>query len=333
MSTSLRSMIASPRTNGALPRGMVASRTPVTLLDGGSAVLVREKLPSGDAGVRRTLQIMRNLARRDAENDRLRSIVKEHRQVTAAGTARAAAADGYFQDIAARHRQGSDRATAYALWQFMVKNFPYADDPDHIEHVTAPVYTLTKATPFPYRDCDDLACAYAGLLTAAGIPNRFKVIAWRKTRPPRQYTHVYNEWYDTNARRWVPVDIVMQGDGWNNERKPILRSETYPVLGRTEVGVREALSDSASSAEIDYEAIGKDILTRGLPKPFGQGENIGKILQDHAVTICLGNVRAQLYAHRYKLIAIAGAGALLFATAGYVTAMATLPERSQRRAA
>jgi len=315
------------------PTSRIVSRTPVTLLDGRTATLVREKLPPGDAGVRRTLHIMRDLARRDAADDRIRSIVRRHRQGTAAGTARAAASDAYLQEIASKHRKGSSRETAYALWQFMVRNFPYVADPDDIEHVNAPVYTLTKTAPFPYRDCDDLTCAYAGLLTAAGIPNRFKVIAWRKTRPPRQYTHVYNEWYDTGTRRWVPVDIVMQRDGWNNERKPILRSETYPVLSRTEVGMRETLSDGAVGAAIDYEAIGKDILTRALPKPFGQGENIGKVLQEHAVSICLGSVKAQLYAHRYKLMAIAGAGALLFATAGYVTAMATLPERARRRAA
>lgn len=283
---------------------MILARKPVRTLDGRIATLVRAELPDGDAGTRATLGIMSNLARRDASDRRLRQIVS-------------------------RHEGHTDRETAHALWRHMVGNYPYVADPETHEHVTAPVYTLTHTSPYPYRDCDDLATANAGLLTAADIPNRLKVISWRRTRPAGQYTHVYNEWYDKAAARWIPVDVVMGKDGWNNERKPIRRSETRDVLSINEQQHGTAMADSGANA-IDFEAIGKNILTRILPKPLGRGENVGAVLQEHAVTICVGSVKAELYKNRYKL-AVAGVGAGVFcATIGYVAALAVTRSKQRR---
>lgn len=260
------------------------------LKDGTPATLVSETIPNGDDGIRRTLEVMRRLAVRDAADERVTRIVSAHRKGTATQTAR-------------------------ALFDYMVRRYHYHSDPQDREHVTAPVHLLTKNSPYAYQDCDDLAGAYASLLTAAGIPNALKVIAWRKTDPPGQYTHVYNEYYDGTT--WRPVDLVMRSDGWHNERSPVIRSERVIVLGITDAG----LGDNAPIhySDVDYEAIGKDLLTRALPKPFGGGENVGDVLKQHVIGICLANVRQQLWFHRWRLGAAAAIIGGAFFAGGYAS--------------
>lgn len=276
---------------------MMTRHTPVVLRDGSIGNLVTVTIPHGDQGIRTTLDRMRMLAIRDASDERVTRIVR-------------------------RHKKSSHSATARALFDYMVSNYRYHSDPTDREHVTAPVHILTKNSPFPYLDCDDLSAAYSALLTAAGIPNALKVIAWRKTDPPNQYTHVYNEYYD--GTDWRPVDLVMRKDGWHNERNPINRWERLVVLEPS-----EHMADNAPIvyADVDYEAIGKDLVTRALPKPFGGGENVGDVLKQHVISICLANVRQQLYFHRWRLAGAGAAIGLAFFAGGYAAGRSVSKKR------
>lgn len=277
----------------------------ITLLDGAQATLHRETLPDGgDASVLATLAIMERLIVRDAVDPRVKAIVKKYRGRT-------------------------QRETAKNLFDYMVKNFRYVSDPEDREHFTAPVYLLAKVSPFEYQDCDDLAGAMAALLTASGISNSLKVIAWRKTDPPGQFTHVYNE--ATLDGKRVSIDLVMRGRGFDNEKKPIIRSKLWKIGSKTPLPA--SLSDDLQYPDINWEGVGKDILTRTLPQPIGNGENVGEVFKQHVTAICVQSVKLQLLANKSKIIAAASVGAALFTTAGFIAAYALNKYRSGKAAA
>lgn len=283
----------------------VLSRKTVVLRDGTQGTLVRMRIPSGDDGIRYTLGIMADLAIRDASSDIVRDFV---RRCTKGAT--------------------TSDATVRCLYDTMVSMYPYVSDPTDREFVHAPIHTLAYNSPYDYRDCDDLSTAFASILKAAGVPNRFRVINWRKTDPPLQYTHVYNEWYSREKRRWFPSDIVMGKDGWKNQRKGIKRTETHDVLALRGGGLSDAPTEYAP---VNYEAIGKDILTRSLPPVLGgRGESVAAVLQEHAVQMCVGNVKHQIYLNRHKLIGgLAGVCAVFFGI-GFATAVGTARRRDRQ---
>ncbi|MBU3742447.1 MAG: hypothetical protein FGM24_09220 [Candidatus Kapabacteria bacterium] len=271
----------------------------ITLTDGSTASLHRESLPPGDEGVFKTLAIIERFVLRDAKDPRV-------------------------VEIARAHKRRSERATAKALFDYMVANHRYVADPEDREHFTAPVYHLTGRAPFAYKDCDDLAGAMAALLTAAGIRNALKVIAWRKTDPPGQFTHVYNV-ADLDGV-WTPMDLVMREKGFANEKRPIIRSAEW-IIGRgrsqSQIDTSRGLADEFVYPDINWEAIGKDILTRALPKPVGNGENVGEVLRQHMVAICVTSVKQQLLANKGKLLLAGTVAAAGFTTIGFVAAVVT----------
>lgn len=267
--------------------------------DGTRGTVVRMAVPDGDDGVWATLWLMEYAVVRESDNPVLTG-------------------------IATRLRASSQRATARALFRYLVRNYPYRSDPDDREFVHGPVRTLSKTSPYGYRDCDDLAVALSGLLTAAGIRNAFTVIAWRPDAP-QQFTHVYNEAYIDG--RWIPMDAVMGHDGWNNRRSPVNRRARW-IVGRHVAmrgGQAAALNDefmqddavNKGEVDIDFEAMAKDVLTRALPPPLGKGENAGEVLKQHFLAICMSGLKAQLYQHRVAIAGIAAGGALIFTTIGF----------------
>ena len=280
---------------------MSAART-IELNDGSTAELHREVLPSGDAGVYKTLEIMERLVMRDAKSAVVKAIVKAHKGRT-------------------------QKETAQNLFRYMIKSHKYVADPKDREHFTAPVYILSQTTPFAYKDCDDLAGAMAALLSAAGITNAFKIISWRKTEPEGQFTHVYNEALLDGS--WTPIDLVMRDNGFGNEKKPVLRAERW-IVGS---GKGEALSDDALQyPDINWQAIGKDILSRCLPEPIGKGEDVGEVLKQHVTSICVESVKQQLIYHKPKLILAAGVAGIFFATTGAVATLIVQRLRMNRMA-
>lgn len=292
----------------------VLTRRQVDMKDGTTGTLIRMNVPDGDDGVWATLWLMEYAVVRDQGSPLLTRIARQH-------------------------GASSERATARALFRYLVGHYPYRRDPQDREFVHGPVRTLSKTSPYGYRDCDDLAVALSGLLTAAGIRNAFTVIAWRPDAP-QQFTHVYNEAYIDG--KWIPMDAVMGHDGWNNKRSPVNRRARWIVgdhvsmrggkaaaLGANALGANahsadalgvDALNDddvNKGEVSIDFEAMAKDILTRSLPVPLGKGENAGEVLKQHFLAICVSGLKAQLYQHRVAIAGIGIGGALIFTTIGF----------------
>lgn len=300
------------------PDVRVLAKRSMTMKDGTTGVHYRIAVPDGDDGVFATLWLMEYAVLRDSRGPELARIV-------------------------ARYAEGSKRATARALFRYVARNYPYRSDPKDREFVHGPVRTLLRNSPFAYRDCDDLAVALSGLLTAAGIRNAFTVIAWRPDAP-QQFTHVYNEAYIDG--RWIPMDLVMGANGWNNKRSPVNRRARWIVGEHVSMrrGETAALNDEMNDdmnngmcddmngglwdkgeVDIDFEAMAKDVLTRALPPPLGRGENAGEVLKQHFLAICMSGLKAQLYEHRAAAFGIAAGGAIIFTTIGF--AMGTVRAR------
>jgi len=172
------------------------SKNCTKLADG--ARLCETRQLGGDRGIYQTLYLMRDLARRDSRDARVKT-------------------------IADKLRGANDSETVYSVWEHMVANYPYQSDPDDHEFVNAPIHTLSEQfnDRYPHRDCDDLATAFASILKAAGIRNQyFKAIAWRKN----DYTHVYNVVELTDVNLTIPIDLVMGKNGFGREKMPQIRS-------------------------------------------------------------------------------------------------------------
>lgn len=153
---------------------------------------------SGDRGIYQTLYLMRDLARRDSK-------------------------EADIVDLAKQLRGSKDIDTVHNVWSYMVDKYPYQSDPDDHEFVNAPIHTLSGEynKQYPYRDCDDLATAFACLLKAAGLSRQyFKAIAWRKN----DFTHVYNVVYVPSLSSHIPIDLVMAKNGFGREKQPQIRS-------------------------------------------------------------------------------------------------------------
>ncbi len=159
-------------------------------------------LPSGDEGVRLTVQLMSQYARRDASDAQIRKLAR-----------------GFL-------KEKTDRSRLLAAFNWIVSNVKYTSD-GHDEYVRSPRHTIT--TDFE-GDCDDLATLFASLALAMGCEVWFKVIAWRpENAPANPFTHVYNLVLIRDENLVVPVDAVMQSQGFANEKTPVLRSRIYAV--------------------------------------------------------------------------------------------------------
>lgn len=171
-------------------------KTCQTVADG--VRLCEQEQLDGDQGIYQTMYLMRDLARRDARDERIIALARKHQGKT-------------------------DIETAYNIFMWMVKKFPYKSDPTTSEFVNAPVHTLfeTMHDEYPYRDCDDFSAAYASLLKAVGFKEQyFKAIAWRK----HDYTHVYNYVYFPSIKGYLPIDLVMKDKGFGAQKLPQIRS-------------------------------------------------------------------------------------------------------------
>lgn len=160
---------------------------------------VTRDLGDGDAAVHKTLrEMMCRLARRDAADPRIQALAKSL-------------------------RRGTERATTEAIFRHVVNNIRYANDPENVEYVAAPIYTLGLAKPALHRgDCDDMVTALAALLGAAGIRCRMRVIAWKPGI--NAYTHVNAVAVLADGAR-IPLDPVMGHAGWNNHKTAGVRRE------------------------------------------------------------------------------------------------------------
>lgn len=125
----------------------------------------RGSLPNGDAGVTKTLGMMRELAREGSRDPEVR-----HQALWAVGA------------IAGHDHAGEARA----LFRYVRDNVTFRRDINGAETLQQPRYTLSIGA----GDCDDKATLLAAMLGAIGIDSSFKVVAADRSSP-RRFSHVY----------------------------------------------------------------------------------------------------------------------------------------------
>lgn len=197
----------------------------------GSAPLRSETLLTGDDGTYQTLSRMSEFVLRDYKKKEFSAAVK-------------------------KLERDNEHDTIESIFNFVVKNYPFRDDPKTAEFITAPIITLQKASPFEYQDCDDLSMLLAALLMNAGFKVRWKVISWRDTVPKHAFTHVYLIVKTKDG--WMPLDPTLKEKGFARERAPINRAVTVDVKPMPKYQ-KTTLSDSSA---IDLVDIGGSVLQR-----------------------------------------------------------------------
>jgi transglutaminase-like putative cysteine protease len=135
-------------------------------------------VPSGAAGIKATLHIMRAMVRAGKKNLQLRDFAA---QLT-------------------RHIPQKDFSNeARALFEYVRDRVRYVRDIHGVETVQTPDKTLQLG----YGDCDDKSVLLATLLETLGHPTRFIAIG---TRVAGMYEHVYLE--TLIGRKWVAMDAT-----------------------------------------------------------------------------------------------------------------------------
>lgn len=137
-------------------------------------------IPSGAAGVRATLMLMRELARRYRADPAIRE--------------RAASLVQHLP-------QKSWLAEVKALHAFVRDGIRYLKDTNGVEVVQTPVVTLAVE----HGDCDDKATLLATFLEAIGHPARYVAVGFE----PGRYSHVYVE--TKVGPKWIPLETTADG--------------------------------------------------------------------------------------------------------------------------
>jgi transglutaminase-like putative cysteine protease len=96
----------------------------------------------------------------------------------------------------------------------IVKNIPFRDDPEGVETLMRPRYTMTMQGSG--GDCDDKSIAIASYLELNRVPWRF--VAVRK-KEKKNLHHVYVEYYNMVVSRWLPLDATYSFNVLGQERE------------------------------------------------------------------------------------------------------------------
>ena len=136
-------------------------------------------IPSGTAGTRATLDIMRQLVRRYKKSMPIRQLA--------------------FSIIDRVRGHKNFAAQVRAIHEYMVNNIQYVKDVNGVETLATPLKTLE----FRKGDCDDQAVLIATLLESIGHPTRFVAI---KMKPLGPFVHVYAE--TKIGKYWVPLETT-----------------------------------------------------------------------------------------------------------------------------
>ena len=149
--------------------------------------MMREVIPDGDAGVRRTVQIMQGLAsgKWGAKSWKVRQAAAE----AVRGTER-----------------GMDEISAVLDW--VKRNIEFRGE--NGETVQSPEATLEIAA----GDCDCQSTLSAAMLQWLGYATRFKTVALIDS--PQELSHVYVEVKDKRSGQWIPLDptVARSWPGW-----------------------------------------------------------------------------------------------------------------------
>lgn len=155
----------------------------------GNSITTHElsSIPSGVAGTRATLRIMRDLTREWRVHPKLRQLAKKIVQACPPKSAKC--------EVARIHA-------------FVSNKIRYVGDVAGVETIQTPDLTLRDRC----GDCDDQALLVASLLQSIGRPARFIAVG----ASPGQFQHVYAE--TPIGPDWVAVETTEQG--WPVGRKP-----------------------------------------------------------------------------------------------------------------
>lgn len=99
----------------------------------------------------------------------------------------------------------------HKIYNYFVSKYKYVPDPEGIELVRSPKWTILNNER--YGDCDDLSTALATYLLTAGIRVKFRVGAWKKEYG-NNFTHV---WVLAKGTNWIPLDPSAGINGYNKE--------------------------------------------------------------------------------------------------------------------
>lgn len=138
-----------------------------------------EPLADGQAGTIRTLEVMRWLVRTYSKLFPVRANIQTLTE-----------------------RQPTIRPVV-ALFLFARDEIRYVPDPPELEKVSSFLHTTASRE----GDCDDKVVWLATALFALGIPVRFVVQSYHG----ETWDHVYLEFYDWTAWRWVALDPTADG--------------------------------------------------------------------------------------------------------------------------
>lgn len=98
------------------------------------------------------------------------------------------------------------------IYNFVLSNTRYANDPRTVELVRAPWLIIKElaAGKTPSIDCDDLVALIAALLLSLGRQVRIVVLAFRHAyhKGERQYSHVVLQVKEPKTGAWIILDPV-----------------------------------------------------------------------------------------------------------------------------
>lgn len=166
----------------------------------------RYALRDGDAGVARTIQFMRGLAKgsEGATHPHVR---------TAAITA--------TRGLDARDKDGQ----ISGVLDWVKTNIDFRGE--YKELLQSPLVTLQLSA----GDCDDHCTLISSMLKAIGFNTRFQTVA-ADAEDPNTFSHVYVE-VETppGSGAWLPLDSTVAGSypGWRPEN--VFRTQAWPALG------------------------------------------------------------------------------------------------------
>lgn len=118
------------------------------------------------------------------------------------------------------------------VYNFVLSNTRYANDPRTVELVRAPWLIVKEmaAGKTPSIDCDDLVALIAALLLSLGREVRIVVLAFRHAfhQRERQYSHVVLQVREPKTGVWITLDPVA-AEQTNQMLRRVVAAEIFPL--------------------------------------------------------------------------------------------------------
>src|ERR1019366_4446161 len=184
-----------------------AARTVLQFADGSAApsAVRRYPLRDGDAGVARTVQLMRGFVH--GSEGATHPLIRQ-------------TAMNIVRGLDSRNKSG--QIAVVLAW--VKENIDFRGE--YKETLQTPVVTLQLGA----GDCDDHSQLIAALLKSLGFNTRFCTVA-ADSEDPQQFTHIYAEVQAPETQQWVPLDSTVPRSypGWRPDN--VYRSKAWKPMG------------------------------------------------------------------------------------------------------